>query len=90
MDIELKIKMKLPDECLEMSDDELRDVLWEAYVKYVTVHHSIDAMKWCCKGKIGTENEDSGAKILMTHHNTWADISHKSEFEVVRNKEKCE
>ena len=85
MEIELKIKLKLSDECKFLSDGELGQILFDSYINYVTVCHLRDASKWCSKGKIGSDNEDESAKILMDYHNNWADISDQPEWKIIRD-----
>lgn len=75
MKVVLSIELDLPVECEKMSKEELRMILYEDYVHYVTLSHSVDAMNWCSRGKIGSDSEDNTAKIIYKHHNTWMDIT---------------
>lgn len=75
MQVELNIKLDLPDNCQDMSQAELEQLLFDTYVNFVTTRHCIDAVKWCAKAKVGTEQEDVVAKKIFEHHELWADLS---------------
>lgn len=90
MKIKLEIVLELPDETplvLDAYNESLRQLLFDAYVNYATVQHSMDAMQWCAKGKVGSENEDQGAKQIYLFHNTWAEICANAtwKFEIGEN-----
>lgn len=84
MEIELKVKLKLPDSCNSMSDDELGQLLFDSYINYVTVSHLRAATKWSSTFEHESEEEKARSKNLMNYHNTWADISNQPEFKIVR------
>jgi hypothetical protein len=75
MQVELNIKLDLPENCQNMSQAELEQLVFDTYVNFVTKRHSIDAMQWCAKAKVGTENEDVIARRIFEHHELWADLS---------------
>lgn len=85
----MKIKMQIEFEVPgvdNFSDAEISQLLFDAYTHYTTCKHLEDAMKWCARGRIGMENEDSGAKQIYQYHNTWADICKGAEVKYEINR----
>jgi hypothetical protein len=74
MKLRLVIDLDVP-EFDGQSDAEVSQNLFDSYTHYVTKKHLEDAMRWCAKGRIGSDNEDATAKAIYNYHNTWADIS---------------
>jgi hypothetical protein len=75
MKIEMTIKLNLPDSCAALSCSELRQVIYEAYINYVTCEHAHDAVKWCAKAKVGTDDEKPVEKRIFQYHDSWRDIA---------------
>lgn len=75
MKVQLTIDLILPDDCQEMNDAEISQVLFDGYTNYVTVSHARDAVKWCARGKIGSDNEDKVAKHIYKYHETWRNVA---------------
>ena len=75
MKVELKISLELPDNCAKLSKAQLGELLFDAYVNYVTSRHAADALKWCAKARVDCEDEDAGAKRIYEYHELWRDIT---------------
>jgi len=71
MKVTLTIELNLPDDASKLTDAELRELLFEEYVNYVTKCHAIDASNWCAKAKVGSENEDKMGKQIYERHSAW-------------------
>lgn len=56
------------------------DNLGYVYVGYVTQKHAEDAMEWCARGHIGSEDENEGARLIMEHHKLWGKIAKTATF----------
>ena len=77
MKVKLTIELELPDETpvvLEAYRESLGQLLFDEYINYVTCAHLQDSVEWCAKGKVGSDNEDPGAKRIYQHHDTWGEI----------------
>ena len=77
MKIQLTIELEMPDDTstqLAATNEELSQLLFDTYVNYVTVSHMSDAVEWCAKGKIGSDDEDARAKAIYQHHKLWGKI----------------
>jgi hypothetical protein len=88
MKVKMTIELELPDETPEVLAEyreSLGQLLFDEYVNYATCNHLKDALKWCAKGKVGSDDEDPRAKLIYQHHDTWGDICNnaKWDFEVV-------
>lgn len=76
MKIELQIILDVGDHMVNMSEEEIAQILFDDVVNYSTVNHLGDCIHWCAKGKIGGENEDPNPsfRLLYEHHNLWGEI----------------
>ena len=75
MKIEMTIELDLPDTCAAMPSDELRQVLFDAYINYAAVSHAKDAVEWYAKAKVGTDDEKPVEKRIFQYHDSWRDIA---------------
>ena len=75
MKIEMTIKLDLPDSCAEMPYEELRQVIYDAYINYAACQHAHDAAKWCAKAKVGSDDEKPVEKKIFQYHDSWRDIA---------------
>ncbi len=85
MKIQLTIELELPADTAEQLTsyrEDLRSLLFDNYVNYATVSHATDAVEWCAKGKVGSDNEDYSAKLIFQHHKTWRDICKNVKWDV--------
>jgi hypothetical protein len=73
MKIKITVELDIP-EFDDQSNEEMTQNIFDAYTNYITCKHLEDALKWCSRARIGTENEDPVAKAIYSHHDTWADI----------------
>jgi hypothetical protein len=87
MDVELKIKLALPDDCRSFSDGELAQLLFDEYVNFATCSHLDAAVKWCGKAGIETPQEDSTMKLIYEMHKTWGEICGQAEWSFTREEE---
>lgn len=69
---------KLEQDCLR--DALIGDALGYAYVGFVTNQHYAEAVEWCARGHIGSENEDKNAVPVYQHHKLWGDIAKTATF----------
>ena len=77
MKVTIHIELELPDDTpviLSHMHESLTQLVHDTYVNYVTVAHARDATTWCAKAKMGSENEDPGARMIYQHHETWREI----------------
>lgn len=76
MKLRLTVELDLPDECSEWSDPELRQMVWDSYVHYVTVSHLRDQLTWL----VHSQNKPECATTKEIHdiHKNWADIGSKA------------
>jgi uncharacterized protein YceK len=88
--IKLTIEFEVPDEIGE-TQAEIEQNVFDDVVNHAICSHLEDASNWCCKAKVGTPEVDLAGKMIMDHHNLWADIlrsSHwKIEIEGLKNEE---
>lgn len=82
MDIEIKIKMKLPDECKKMTKKELRSLIYDEYINFVTCQHHFMAVDFGAKGMIGTDKEVKSLCEISKYHTMWGHITASPKFEV--------
>ena len=76
MKIKLDIEIDVGDHMVNMSEEEIAQILFDDVINYNTVQHFGDSMHWCCKGKIGGDDEDPNPtfKRLYEHHKLWGEI----------------
>jgi hypothetical protein len=79
MKIELTVNLELPDSCENMSDGELREVIFDNYTNFALCRHLEDCIKWTVKG---LQNPSPAAEQIVEVHRNWADICEKSTFTV--------
>lgn len=84
MKVKLTIELELPEGTVvpttEQQSLEFSDVLYDAYVHYVTSQHLMDAVKWCAKGKVGSDNEEPRAKRIYEYHDMWGKICSQAKW----------
>ncbi len=83
MKIKLEIELELPDETPEVLDayqEDIGQVLYDAYINYASSAHFQDAVKWCSRGNIGSDHELPSAKKIFQYHNTWGEICSKAQW----------
>jgi hypothetical protein len=73
--VQLTITLDLPDTCLDFSEAELGQLLFDEYVHYVTCSHLADALTWCAEARVGQPDEDPAKREIYEHHQLWAAIS---------------
>lgn len=76
MKIKLEIELDIPDECREYSDDELAQVVFDAYINYASRKHLSDVITWMASTSLSRH-------IHIRHHQLWADISSQAKVKVV-------
>jgi hypothetical protein len=68
MKVRLTIDLALPDELTDFSDGELSQFLFDVYTNFVVVQHLSEAVEWCARAKVGTDNEEPTAKRIFDYH----------------------
>lgn len=87
MQIELTIKLTLPDEIDAMflanggMNPYMRELLFDAYVNHNTVCHFGEAIKLAAEGRIGSDDEDLRAKAIYQYHDLWGGICSGAEWD---------
>ena len=82
MKVRLTVELDLPDDFEKYTDRELLELIDGEYFNYITCSHTEDALKWCAKGKIGTENEDPLDKRIFENHAMWSEICKRSKWTI--------
>lgn len=86
MKVNLTVELDVPGETSEEHQEGLGQLLFDAYINYATCNHLKDALQWCAKGGIGSDNEDLSAKLIYEYHDTWGKICNNAKwnFEVLQ------
>jgi hypothetical protein len=74
MKVKLNVELELPDYCKTWSDAEIQQLLFDEYVNHATCAHLEDATHWCCKARVGTEDEDPTGRQIFEMHKNWGEI----------------
>jgi hypothetical protein len=74
MKAKIIVELNLPHS-MRLHADELCQLLYDAYVNYVTVKHCEDALTWCVEGNVGKPDEDPAKKQIHEYHRTWGKIT---------------
>lgn len=82
MKVRLTIDLDLPEAEYSEVTLELMQNVFDAYTNYVTCSHLQDALRWCVRGKVGSDSEDPAAKRIYEYHNLWADISANAKWDL--------
>jgi hypothetical protein len=88
MKIELNIKLDLPENCQNMSQAELRQLLFDEYVNAITVHHREKATEWAYQSILEPDSPEklpvsnNQAKKLYLHHKIWGDTTEQPEWDM--------
>lgn len=83
MKVTLMIELELPDDTFVVpghENESLVQLLFDDYVNYVTATHYQDALKWCVRAKLDSDNEDAEAKAIYLHHDRWGNICSKAKW----------
>ncbi len=71
MKIKLIIELDIP---ISMSNELSKEVVFDAYVNYVTTKHAADTRYWIARSQ----------KILANYHATWRDITEKATWSFIK------
>lgn len=80
MKVELKLMLDIPETTL--SNAELEDAVYTAIVHHARMDHLKLAIDAIIAGKVETPDEDPRYRVLMNHHNIWADILEQPEWKI--------
>lgn len=88
MKVRLTLELDLPDDTPLVPGHEkasLGELLSDTVTNYLAVSHSLDALEWCARAKLGMPDEDVGGRRIFEHHRQWADICKEAQwsFEVI-------
>lgn len=70
MKIKLEIELDVPG-VEAYSEPELRQLMFDAYINYVTQQHMMDAVRW--------HNKDA---IIAEYHSNWGEIASQATWEI--------
>lgn len=76
--VRLVIDLDLPDECAQMTQPELRQLVFDDYIHYAAVSHMADATHWCARGNVGSDAEREPEKLIFLHHRLWGKLCAKA------------
>lgn len=87
MKVKLTIELELPSNfptVLDSLEDSLSEILFDHYINFATIQHSVEATRWCARGKVGSDDEEPTSKQIYLVHKTWTEIcsAAKWSFEV--------
>lgn len=87
MEIELTIKLTLPDDLDERfladggMNPYMREMLFDAYINHNTVCHFGEAIKWAANARMGSIEEGVTAGTIYHYHDLWGGICSGAEWD---------